>query len=171
MKKEWVEPRIQVQQFAPNDAVSNCIVGQIECAYPGNGADSDHWVQVDGNWVEGTNGEWVFGDYNGESTGWYYEDEKHPHGLCANKADIAFNGTTASGYEWVDGAADHNRPIYDIELWDPTTGISSPMDWNMAEAKTYNVAWKSYDTPNKSEYHHIGHLIVSWIDQLRHNHS
>ena len=35
MKKCWVEPRIRVQKFMPNEYVAACVTGTIECAVRG----------------------------------------------------------------------------------------------------------------------------------------
>lgn len=167
MKKEWVEPRIQVQQFAPNDAVSACIGGKIQCAYPGNSS---------------TNGDWKFDDYNGKESGWYTDhwgDDKytqdehgHLHGLCGNNATLTFSGDTASGYERKnDGSIDYSRPIYNITGWDRGANETTDIDWNNAVKGEYDVAWNSKDTNEGLEYFHIGRLIIDWLDPLRHNHS
>lgn len=143
MKKKWEEPRILVQQFAPNEYVSACVTGTIQCMYPGNGR---------------TNGQEVYDDYNGKQDGWFLDGENHLHGLCGNDAAISFNGDTASGYEFSGGVAQMNRPIYDISGYSQAVG-------------TYTVTWTSMETDSGTEYHHKGRLVITNIDSDHPNHS
>lgn len=86
--RKWVRPSVYEENFASNhniaNSVSACIVGTIQCQYPGDG-----W----------TNGKEKFDDYNGEQSGWYTDSEGKQHGICGNDADISFAGATGSGYE------------------------------------------------------------------------
>ena len=144
MRKMWEEPSVMVQKFVPNEYIAACITGTIQCAYPGNGK---------------TNGRTdVFDDYNGQPNGWYTDDYGMQHGICGNNATISFNGDTGSGYEYVNGRPDRNRPIYSIS------------GYQLKEDTYYNVTWTSNDS-GSPEYHHIGRLIITNIDSNRPNHS
>lgn len=55
MKTKWEEPRIEIQRFIPNEYVAACIVGAIQCVYPGNG------------YSNGDTG--IYDDYNGRENG------------------------------------------------------------------------------------------------------
>lgn len=61
--RTWVKPSVYEENLAANQnvAVSACIVGKIQCQYPGNGS---------------TNGQKIFDDYNGQESGWYRDSEK-----------------------------------------------------------------------------------------------
>lgn len=144
MKKIWEDPKIMVEKFMPNEYVAACITGTIQCMYPGNGS---------------TNGEEVYGDYNGKQSGWFKDGEGNLHGICGNDATISFNGDTASGFEFIRGVAQTDRPIYGISGYEQATG-------------TYTVTRTSCDTgDNNHEYHHKGRLIVTNVDNNRPNHS
>lgn len=144
--RKWVRPSVYEENFAANQnvAVSACIVGKIQCQYPGDG-----W----------TNGKEKFDDYNGEQSGWYTDSEGKQHGICGNNADISFAGATGSGYEKNNGVTDTSRPIYSITGYTPEVGIYT------------NVTWTSKDTSTGLVYHHKGRLVISQIDTNRHNHS
>lgn len=76
-----------------------------------------------------------------------------------DNATISFNGTTASGYEFVNGKAVTGRPISHITGYEEAVG-------------TYDVTWTSVDNVNHTgTYQHKGRLIVSSIDTNRPNHS
>lgn len=144
--RKWVSPKAVEENLAANQniAVSACIVGTIQCQYPGDGS---------------TNGQAIFDDYNNRESGYYTDSEGRTHGICGNNADISFAGATGSGYEKKNGATDTSRPIYSI------TGYT-------AEVGTYyNVTWKSKDLGTGLEYSHKGRLIISQIDRNRPNHS
>ncbi len=151
--RKWVRPSAYEECFASNENIANsvnaCIVGVIQCQYPGNGPSE--WG--------GTNGQAIYDDYNGKKSGWYYDNKGLPHGICGNNADISFAGATGSGYERKDGVTDTNRRIYDISGYDPQEG-------------TYlNVTWKSKHAIEGVEYSHKGRLIINQIDTNRPNHS
>ena len=144
--RKWVSPKAVEENLVANQniAVSACIVGTIQCQYPGNGR---------------SNGQAKFDDYNNQESGYYTDSEGKLHGICGNNADISFAGATGSGYEKKNGATDTSRPIYSI------TGYT-------AEVGTYyNVTWKSKDLGTGLEYSHKGRLIISQIDTNRPNHS
>lgn len=145
MKKSWEMPKTVVQRFMPNEYVAACVTGTIQCAYPGNGR---------------TNGQTnVFDDYNRRPSGYYTDRNGMQHGICGNNATISFNGDTGSGYEYVNGKPDRDRPIYDIE------GYELKVD------TYYNVEWTSRDGWRGPEYHHIGRLIITNIDNDHPNRS
>lgn len=144
--RKWVSPKAVEENLAANQniAVSACIVGTIQCQYPGNGR---------------SNGQAVFDDYNGEQSGWWTDNEKKLHGICGNDADISFADATGSGYEKNNGVTDTSRPIYSI------TGYTAKV------GTYYGVTWKSKDLSKNLEYSHKGRLIISQIDTNRPNHS
>lgn len=143
MKKKWEEPRILVQQFAPNEYVSACVTGTIQCMYPGNGQ---------------SNGQAIYDDYNGDSTGNYEDGEGLLHGICGYETPVSFNGNTASGYESINGVVQMDRFIYNIQGYDQRPG-------------TYDVIWTSKHTSTGTPYHHKGRLTITSIDSDRPNHS
>lgn len=144
--RKWVRPSAYEENLAANQnvAISACIVGKIQCQYPGDG-----W----------TNGKEKFDDYNGEQSGWYTDSEGKQHGICGNDADISFAGATGSGYERTNGVTDTNRRIYGITGYDAVPGTY------------YNVTWKSKHAIEGVEYTHIGRLKITQIDRNRPNHS
>lgn len=144
--RTWVKPSVYEKNLAANQnvAVSACIVGKIQCQYPGNGS---------------TNGQKIFDDYNGQESGWYRDSEKRLHGICGNDADISFAGATGSGYEKNNGVTDTSRPIYSITGYTPEVGTYT------------NVTWTSKDTGTGLVYHHKGRLKITQIDANRPNHS
>lgn len=148
MKKTWEDPTIVVENFVPNEYVAACITGTIQCVYPGT------------QWEKGDNG--VYDDYNGQQSGWYTDSEKKLHGICGNNATISFNGDTLSGFEFIGGVAQSNRPIYSISGYNQENGTG-----------TYYVTWTSEDRTGSTPmvYHHKGRLIVTDIDENRPNHS
>lgn len=143
MKKKWEEPRILVQQFIPNEYVSACVTGTIQCMYPGNGY---------------TNGDAVYDDYNGEESGYYKDREGLYHGLCGYETPVSFNGDTARGYESINGVVQTDRFIYNIEGYDQLAGV-------------YTVTWTSQHTSTGTPYHHKGRLTITNIDSDHPNHS
>lgn len=118
-----------------NVAISACIVGKIQCQYPGDGIT--------------TNGKAGFNDYNGRRSGWFTDSENKLHGICGNDADISFAGATGSGYEQNNGATDTSRPIYRISGYTPVEGTYT------------NVTWKSKDLSSETEYTHRGRLKIN----------
>lgn len=146
MKKEYVTPTMAGERFSADEYVAACITGEIQCALPGDGH---------------TNGDTTrFDDYNGEQSGWYYEANGKPHGLCGTTATISFNGDTGSGYEVVNGKVSRNRPIYNIQNYTPKAGTY------------YNVTWNSDDgDKGTGTYSHIGRLVITNIDNNHPNHS
>ena len=144
-----VKPSVYEENFASNQNIANsvsaCIVGIIQCQYPGDGIT--------------TNGLEKFDDYNGQESGWYKDSQNHYHGICGNNADISFAGETGSGYEKNNGATDTSRPIYSISGY-------------KAEVGTYlGVTWKSKDLKSGIEYTHRGKLKINQVDTNRPNHS
>lgn len=151
MKKNWEMPKTVVQRFEPNEYVAACVTGTIQCAYPGD----PKYYGPGRSSVGRTN---VFDDWNGRESGWYTDQDGMQHGVCGNNATISFNGNTGTGFEYVNGRPDHNRPIYDIS------------GYQLEEGTYYNVTWTSNDS-GSPEYHHIGRLIITNIDHSRPNHS
>ena len=144
MKKVWEEPKVDVQIFVPNEYVAACVTGTIQCAYPGNGRTNGRTDRFD--------------DYNGRESGYYTDRYGMQHGICGNDAQISFNGDTGSGFEYVGGRPDYNRPIYNIS------------GYQLEEGTYFNVTWTSNDS-GSPEYHHIGRLIITNIDSTHPNHS
>ena len=144
--RKWVKPSVYEENLVSvqNVAVSACIVGIIQCQYPGNGS---------------TNGLEKFDDYNNESSGWYRDNESELHGICGNNANISFAGATGSGYEQNNGANDISRPIYSISGYKAEVGTY------------YDVTWKSNDLSSGMEYTHRGILKINLVDTNRPNHS
>ncbi len=114
MKKQWMTPSIEVQQFEANEYVAACVVGSIACQYPG----SDH-------------------DHVDDGTDLYVDSEGMWHGLCGNWADIAFSNETASGYEVSGGVTQKNRPIFGVSGYELAVG-DYHVTWNSTDgAGTY----------------------------------
>ncbi len=141
-----VKPSVYEENLASdqNVAISACIVGKIQCQYPGDGR---------------TNGQAKFDDYNNQQSGRYKDSENKLHGICGIDADISFVNTTGSGYEQNNGVTDTGRPIYSISGYEPLVGTYT------------NVTWKSKDLKANREYNHKGRLIINQIDTSRPNHS
>lgn len=144
MKKRYTTPIMLSEKFITNEYVSACITGTIQCVYPGT------------KFNKGDNG--VYDDFNGNESGWYYDSEHKPHGICGYNAIISFNGENASGFEAVNGRIDKTRPIYNISGYEEKTGL-------------YYVTWTSKDTKANAEYHHKGRLDITNIDYSKPNHS
>ena len=151
--RKWVRPSAYEECFASNENIANsvnaCIVGVIQCQYPGSGPAA--WG--------GTNGQAVFDDYNNKESGYYTDSKGMQHGICGNNADISFAGATGSGYERKIGVTDTSRPIYSISGYSPVKG------------EYYDVTWKSKDLSTGLEYTHKGRLIINQVDTNRPNHS
>lgn len=147
--RTWVKPSVYGENFASNQNIANsvsaCIVGIIQCQYPGDGIT--------------TNGKAEFDDYNGQESGWFKDGEGNLHGICGNNANISFANLTASGYEQNNGATDTSRPIYSISGYTPAVGTY------------YNVTWKSKDLKAGKEYSHTGRLEIKQVDTAKPNHS
>lgn len=145
MKKTWVDPRIEVQQFVPNEYVAACITGTICCAVPGFSAyavgDGTSWRDFDSDVYYGLSSNW---------DGPTIINDDRVHGICGAWADISFDSDTVSGYEKVDGVTDTTRPIYHINGYSETVG-------------EYNVTWQSNDVTG-TVYNHYGTLKISSID-------
>ena len=143
MKKKWIEPQIQVQEFVANEYVAACITGTIQCAYPGDGQ---------------TNGDInKFDDYNGQESGWYTDASGLLHGICGNDATITFNGNTGSGFERINGVIQRDRPIYNISGYEQKAGTYLGVIWN--------------STDGNYKYTHKGRLVITNVDDTRPNHS
>lgn len=145
MKKKYERPMAYIEEFTPDESVSACISGVIQCGYPGNG-------RTNGNPT-------IFDDYNGRESGWWYEDRARnmPHGICGTDTPITFSSNSASGYEVSGGKIDKNRPISQVNGYSLKPG-------------TYkNVTWIS--VYNKTTYHHKGRLVIKNIDTNHPNHS
>lgn len=138
MKKQWEKPVMCCEEFVANEYVAACIEGWIECGYPGNG-------KTNGNPT-------IFDDYNGQETGWWYEDtnRKLPHGACGEKTKVIFSDTDASSTETT------GRAIYNITGYE-----AKPGEYN-------NCSWNSY---YGAEYHHKGRIVVTLVDDKHPNHS
>ncbi len=145
-KKTWVAPRATLEEFTSNEYVSACIVGTIQCAYPGDGT---------------TNGQTnIFDDYNGKESGHYRDFKGMLHGICGYDAKISFNEDTGSGYEYIGNKIQRNRPIYNIKNYTPAVGTYT------------NVTWNSDDGDNHSgSYSHIGRLTIEYVDTAHTNRS
>ena len=91
MKKEYVTPTMVGERFSADEYVAACVTGTIQCVYPGTAT------------AKGDNG--TYGDYNHQESGVYTDSQGMKHGICGDDATISFNGTTASGYEFVNGKA------------------------------------------------------------------
>lgn len=144
--RKWVKPSVYEENLASdqNVAVSACIVGIIQCQYPGNGS---------------TNGLEKFDDYNNDSSGWYKDNEGNLHGICGNNGIISFASATGSGYEQSNGATDTSRLIYSISGYKAEVGTY------------YDVTWKSKNLSSGIEYTHRGRLKINQVDTNRPNHS
>lgn len=142
MKKKWIEPQIQVQEFVANEYVAACITGTIQCVYPGKRG------------AKGDNG--VYNDYHGDPGGWYKDESGKLHGMCGYDATISFNGDEGSGFERDNGVIQRNRPIYNINGYEQKAG-------------KYDVTWNSTD--GNDTYTHKGRLIITNVDDTRPNHS
>lgn len=143
-KEVWVRPIANVQQFVANEYVAACITGVIQCAYPGDGKTNGLTNKFD--------------DYNGEASGWWYENQNQPHGLCGYNAPISFNDDTASGFETINGVVQRNRVISNVSGYTAAVGTY------------YNVSWISNDNGG-ADYHHVGRLEITNIDNEHPNHS
>ena len=140
-----VKPSVYEKNLASdqNVVISACIVGKIQCQYPGNGR---------------TNGQAKFDDYNNQQSGRYKDSENKLHGICGIDADISFVNTTGSGYEQNNGVTDTSRPIYSISGYDTVAGTYT------------DVTWKSKDK-TRTVYTHKGRLIINQVEANRPNHS
>ena len=148
MKLNWIEPSIKIENFQPDEYVAACVVGTIACAIPGDSADI-----CDGNYPTRF---FRQNRYWGEN---YVIADNLEHGVCGNDATISFNGSTGSGYEFVNGVADSNRPIFNIVGYEERQG-------------RYNVTWQSRDmTEPDVTYTHYGVLKVTNVIDNRPNHS
>ncbi len=110
MKKTWVQPSINVQEFEANEYVAACVVGTIACAIPGPSA-----TKVDGSSPTRRDGNGML------------------HGLCGNTAEISFNAETASGFERLNGRAMTNRPIFSVSGYALTPGTYENVSWQSTD--------------------------------------
>lgn len=148
--REYVRPMMMSEAFAPNEYISACVVGTIECAIPGR----------DPYTCDGSSPTRYF-NYNMSQSEWGWGEptigrDRLEHGICGNPAPISFNGSTGSGYETIGGEIQRNRPIYNISGYDLEPGI-------------YKVTWNS--DSGGPMYNHYGELHISYIDYDHPNHS
>lgn len=143
MKKTYVVPRMECEEFTPNEYVAACVQGTIQCVYPGDGKTNGDTGRYD--------------DYNGKASGIYKDSMGMWHGLCGYDAPISFSSETGSGYETNNGTIQKSRPISNI------TGYS------LSSGTYYNVTWKSTD--GNGNYSHKGRLIITNIDNNHPNRS
>ena len=148
--REYVRPMMMSEAFAPNEYISACVVGTIECAIPGR----------DPYTCDGSSPTRYF-NYNMSQFEWGWGEptigrDRLEHGICGNSAPISFNGSTGSGYETIGGEIQRNRPIYNISGYDLEPGI-------------YKVTWNS--DSGGPMYNHYGELHISYIDYDHPNHS
>lgn len=149
MKRVYETPMLYAEKFAPNEYVSACVQGMIQCAIPGR---SPYAVE-DGTTTRNYNR----GDVNRNLwQGPTLTYDGLDHGLCGTAAPISFSDSTGSGYEINHGSIDRNRPIYNIE------------GYTLAEG-SYNVTWNS--NSGGPAYNHYGVLTITNIDNSRPNHS
>lgn len=141
MKEKWTDPNVVVQKFTPNEFISACIEGTIQCIYPGDPNQYDEYIE-------------------GSST-IYVDSEEHWHGVCGNPAHIVFSEDTGRGYEVVNGKIDYLRPIYDIEGEFPLAHGTYEVTWTSEDDHS----------EDHGKYHHRGRLIITNIIQDRPNHS
>lgn len=87
----------------------------------------------------------------------YTDQFNMKHGICGEDAVIHFDDSTGTGYETDHGVTDYNRPIYNIKGYTLEVGTH------------YNVTWTS--NSGGPEYHHVGRLTITNIDDSRPNHS
>lgn len=109
-KKTWVSPKATLEEFTPNEYVSSCVVGKIQCVYPGRSSTT---------YDDGTN---TFKDSKGM---W--------HGFCGNNANVSFNNETASGFEVVNGKTDTSRRIYNVSNYTASKGTYYDVTWNSTD--------------------------------------
>ncbi len=145
MKRTYETPMACSEEFMPNEYVSACIVGSIQCVYPGNGRTNGDTGRYD--------------DYNGRESGWFIPSDGLQHGICGNEADVSFNGNTASGYEVIGGRTQRNRRIFNVSGFNPEPGVY------------YDVTWNSQITGDRSVYYHKGRLTIDYIDNDHPNRS
>ena len=138
-KKTWVSPKATLEEFTPNEYVSACVVGYIQCKLPGSSSDG---------YDDGTD---IYYERNaqGKIIAW--------HGLCGNNASITFNGKTGSGYEVLNNQVQRNRPITNIKGYELKKGTYYNVTWDSTDgAGTYhhigrlNVDYIDNDHPNHS---------------------
>lgn len=146
--REYVRPMMMSEAFAPNEYISACVVGTIECAIPGR----DPYTCDGSSPIQNFNYQMNSKEWDGPTIMWDGLD----HGICGNSAPISFNGSTGSGYETIGGDIQRNRPIYNI-------------DGYTLEPGTYKVTWNS--DSGGPIYNHYGELHISYIDYDHPNHS
>ncbi len=140
-KKTWVAPRATLEEFTPNEYVSACVTGTIQCVYPGGGDNG------------------VYNDFHGYDSEVYEDSYGKLHGICGYDATISFNGSTASGYEFTNGKANLKRPISNISGYQESQGTYD-VTWTSVDNDNHS-----------GTYHHKGKLVVTNVDPLRPNHS
>lgn len=136
-KKQWTTPKLTIDTFTPDESISACITGTLQCQFPGDGT---------------TNGQEKFDDYNGRSSGWWYEDTEHkmPHGICGYDQTVTFTSDGPKANEA------NGRSVYNIQGYEDKVGTY------------YGVTWNSF---YGSEYSHKGRLVITDIDTKHPNHS
>ena len=153
MKRAYETPMAWAEEFAPNEYVSACVEGMIQCAIPGDSA-----YKVNDGTSARTFDRFV---YNGLKNNWPgpgIDFDRKDHGICGEAASITFSDSdgSGSGFEMNNGVLDTSRPIYNIS------------GYNLSAGKHY-VTWKSNN--GSQEYSHYGILDISYIDDKHPNHS
>lgn len=153
MKKAYKTPTACAEEFMPNEYVSACVTGTIQCAIPG----SSPYKVNDGTGSRNFSKQVYMGlsqNWNGPTISYDGKD----HGICGEATSITFSDSdgSGSGYEMNHGVLDMTRPIYDISGYQLSVG-------------NYYVTWKSNN--GSQEYNHYGTLKISNIDNSRPNHS
>ena len=153
MKRTYETPVAYVEEFMPNEYVSACVTGTIQCAIPGRSA-----YAVNDGTSSRTNNWQLYNSWNWDWPGDHLSADGMPHGICGEATSITFSDSdgSGSGYEMNHGVLDTSRPIYNIRGYNLATG-------------TYNVYWQSNN--GSEEYNHYGTLTISNIDNSRPNHS
>lgn len=115
MKRVYETPHMYTETFTPNEYVTACVTGTIQCIYPGTSSKT-------------------FDD----GTDTYKDREGKWHGLCGNDATISFNSDIGTGYEVDHGVIQKNRPIYNIKGYTLAEGTYTNVSWNSTDgALTY----------------------------------
>lgn len=145
MKKTWVDPRIEVQQFVPNEYVAACYT--LVCAIPGksymaaDGATPYRWFGSQGT---KENPLTTGGNVNWGNLGTISADGML-HGNCGLET-TSYDATNKVGYEHnLDGSLKTETNIYDITLG---TDLGD----------RFYATWHSN---NGTDYTHYGYAIKS----------
>lgn len=141
MKKKWETPRMYIEEFAPNEYVSNCLY--LACAIPGDSPYKDYDGQIPTR---------IF-NYEIDSWGGIkINPDNQEHYICGVRGATTYCTETNRGFWWKDGEIDRSVIVSDFQASDSGNRVVwKTTDQNGNVYQHYGFAYAAESTlPNRS---------------------